>query len=354
VASDLADRPERRSAAGTWIAIRTGVVVGKLTFPAAPSLLAGAAEEIANVRAQLARVAPTESTVLLLGETGTGKGLAARELHAASARAEGPFVHVDCAALSESLVESELFGHERGAFTGAVASRIGRLELARGGTLFLDEVGELPLALQGKLLRALQDRRFERLGGTRTLALEARVVAATHRDLRAAVREGRFRADLWYRLCVFAIELPPLRARPGDVAYLLRRELPALVERLRLPPRAIKPEFIDVFAQNAWPGNVRELLHALERALLLAEGDALDAAVARAAIAMGSLDAPDPSEDPPSAKLPPAADERERIAAILRETGGNVSRAARRLRVARSTLRWQVQRYGLRELIPED
>ena len=168
------------------------------------------------------------------------------------------------------------------------------------------------------------------------------------------MREGRFRADLWYRLCVFAIELPPLRARPGDVAYLLRRELPALVERLRVPPRAIKPEFVDVFAQNAWPGNVRELLHALERALLLAEGDALDAAVARAAIAMGSLDAPDPSERSPSAKPAQPADGRERIAAILRETGGNVSRAARRLRVARSTLRWQVQRYGLQELIPED
>jgi transcriptional regulator with GAF, ATPase, and Fis domain len=332
------------------------VAVGKLTFHAAPSLLAGAAEAMARVRAQLARVAPTESTVLLLGETGTGKGLAARELHAASARAEGPFVHVDCAALSESLVESELFGHERGAFTGAVASRVGRLELARGGTLFLDEIGELPLPLQGKLLRALQDRRFERLGGTRTLAVEARIVAATHRDLRAAVREGRFRADLWYRLCVFAVELPPLRARPGDVAFLLRRELPALVERLRVPPRAVKPEFVEVFARHAWPGNVRELLHALERALLLAEGDALDAATAHAAIEMGSLD--ELANAPPRAPLAPipaAADPgRARLEAVLRETGGNVSRAARRLGVARSTLRWQIQRYALGELIPED
>ena len=172
---------------------------------------------MARVRRQIARVAPTESTVLLLGETGTGKGLAARELHAASPRAGGPFVHVDCAALSASLVESELFGHERGAFTGAVAPRLGRFELARGGTLFLDEIGELELPLQGKLLRALQERRFERLGGTRTLSLEARVVAATHRDLREAVRAGRFRRDLWFRLCVFTIELPPLRERPADL-----------------------------------------------------------------------------------------------------------------------------------------
>jgi transcriptional regulator with GAF, ATPase, and Fis domain len=328
------------------------MAVGKLELRA-PSLLAGATEAIAHVRAQLARVAPTESTVLLLGETGTGKGLAARELHAASPRAEGPFVHVDCAALSESLVESELFGHERGAFTGAVASRVGRLELARQGTLFLDEIGELPLALQGKLLRALQDRRFERLGGTRTLALEARVVAATHRDLRAAVREGRFRADLWYRLCVFAIELPPLRARPGDVAYLLRRELPALVARLRVPPRAIKPEFVEVFARHAWPGNVRELLHALERALLLAEGDALDAASAHAAIAMGRIEeglGPAGSPAPPDTESAPDRD----LAAVLRETGGNVSRAARRLGIARSTLRWQIERHGLGYLIPDD
>ena len=331
------------------------MAVGKLEIPA-PSLLAGATEAIAHVRARLARVAPTESTVLLLGETGTGKGLAARELHAASPRAEGPFVHVDCAALSESLVESELFGHERGAFTGAVASRIGRLELARNGTLFLDEIGELPLALQGKLLRALQDRRFERLGGARTLALEARVVAATHRDLRAAVRDGRFRADLWYRLCVFAIELPPLRARPGDVAYLLRRELPVLVARLRVPPRAIRPEFVEVFARHAWPGNVRELLHALERALLLAEGDALDAVTAHAAIEMGRLEG-----DPPQAGLRLSARPSEiettpdrDLAAVLRETGGNVSRAARRLGVARSTLRWQIQRQGLGHLIPGD
>jgi len=341
------------------------VAFGEPAIRCPPSPLAGAAEAMAEVRRRIARVAPTESTVLVLGETGTGKGLAARELHAASARAGGPFVHVDCAALSASLVESELFGHERGAFTGAVAPRIGRFELARGGTLFLDEIGELEPPLQGKLLRALQDRRFERLGGTRTLALEARVVAATHRDLRAEVRAGRFRRDLWFRLCVFAIELPPLRERPGDLALLVRSELPGIARRLGVTLARVEPGFLEELGRHAWPGNVRELLHTLERALLLAEEPVLDAALARAALAAGSLEdaasgAEEPAEasqsTPASAGEPRAGsdDARERLAAVLRETGGNLSRSARRLGVARSTLRWQVQRYGLQGLIPED
>jgi transcriptional regulator with GAF, ATPase, and Fis domain len=337
-----------------------GVSLAEIRLRTGPSGLVGPGDALARVRRQIARVAPTETTVLLLGETGTGKGLAAREIHAASARARGPFVHVDCAALSASLVESELFGHERGAFTGAVASRAGRLELARGGTLFLDEIGELELPLQGKLLRALHDRRFERLGGARSLALEARVVAATHRDLPAAVRAGRFRRDLWFRLCVFAIGLPPLRERPADLAALVRAELPAAAARLRLPLPRVAPGFLAALVAHHWPGNVRELLNALERALLLAEGDELDGELARAALAASSL-----GEGGGSAALPaePAHDTepargdaspRERLAAVLRATGGNVSRAARRLGLARSTLRWQVQRYGLQPLIPED
>jgi transcriptional regulator with GAF, ATPase, and Fis domain len=268
-------------------------------------------------------------------------------------------VHVDCAALSASLVESELFGHERGAFTGAVALRAGHLERARGGTLFLDEIGELEPPLQGKLLRALQDRRFERLGGTRSLALDARVVAATHRDLREAVRAGRFRKDLWFRLCVFAVELPPLRQRPGDVALLARAELPGLARRLGVALPSLAPDFLPALARHAWPGNVRELLHALERALLLAERGVLDAEAAEAAIAVARLDLPERDAGeacaPPAGGVPPdPSGERERIAAVLRETGGNLSRAARRLGVARSTLRWQVQRHGLQALIPDD
>jgi transcriptional regulator with GAF, ATPase, and Fis domain len=337
------------------------VALGEIAIRAQPGLLAGEAEAMVRVRRQIARVGPTESTVLLLGETGTGKGLAARELHAASPRAAGPFVHVDCAALSASLVESELFGHERGAFTGAVAPRIGRLEQARGGTLFLDEVGELEPPLQGKLLRALQDRRFERLGAARTLSLEARVVAATQRDLRAEVRAGRFRRDLWFRLCVFAIELPPLRERPGDLALLVRAELPRIARRLGMTPLRVAPGFVEELERYAWPGNVRELLHALERALLLAEGPVLDAELARAALTAGSLGDDAPLPPPPRMSAapgrpdPPACDlARERLATVLRETGGNLSRSARRLGIARSTLRWQVQRHGLQELIPAD
>jgi transcriptional regulator with PAS, ATPase and Fis domain len=328
------------------------VALGEVKRRPEPSLLVGDAEAMVALRRQLARVASTESTVLLLGETGTGKGLAAREIHAGSSRAEGPFVHVDCAALSVTLVESELFGHERGAFTGAVAGRAGRLELARGGTLFLDEIGELELPLQGKLLRALQDRRFERLGGTRSLALEARVVAATHRDLRAAVREGRFRKDLWFRLCVLALELPPLRARPGDLALLVRSELPAAARRLGVPLPALEPDFLAALARHGWPGNVRELLNALERALLLAERGVLDARIAERALEAGRLDDREPRASGPQAE--PSAAESERIAEVLRAAGGNVSRAARRLGIARSTLRWQIQRHGLQHLVPDD
>jgi transcriptional regulator with GAF, ATPase, and Fis domain len=337
------------------------MTLAELAISSQPSLLAGATEAMARVRRQIARVAATESTVLLLGETGTGKGLAAREIHAASARSGGPFVHLDCAALSASLVESELFGHERGAFTGAVAPRAGRLELARDGTLFLDEVGELELPLQGKLLRALQDRRFERLGGARTLSLEARVVAATHRDLRAEVRAGRFRRDLWFRLCVFAIELPPLRQRPADVVALVRAELPGIARRLGVTLPRVDPAFVEALARHDWPGNVRELLNALERALLLAEEPALGGELARAVLAAGSLGDDgagvlQPTPAPAPGPLVPAGSDgsRERVAAVLRETGGNLSRSARRLGVPRSTLRWQVQRYGLQGLIPED
>jgi transcriptional regulator with GAF, ATPase, and Fis domain len=332
------------------------MALGEVALRPQPSLLVGAAEAMERVRRRIARVAPTESTVLLLGETGTGKGLAARELHAGSPRAAGPFVHVDCAALSASLVESELFGHERGAFTGAVGPRAGRLEAARGGTLFLDEIGELELPLQGKLLRALQDRRFERLGGTRTLALDARVVAATHRDLRAAVRAGRFRPDLYFRLCVFVIELPPLRARPEDVALLVRSTLPGMARRLGLAPPRVAPAFLAAAAAHPWPGNVRELLNTLERALLLAEDGVLGGGVAREAIEAGSLASPEsplPGWDVESTARSEEASH-ERIAAVLRATGGNVSRAARRLGVARTTLRWQVQRLGLQDLIPDD
>jgi transcriptional regulator with GAF, ATPase, and Fis domain len=328
-----------------------------------PEPLAGDSPALREARRRLHLVAPAETTVLLVGETGTGKGVAAAELHARSRRAAGAFVHVDCAALAPGLLESELFGHERGAFTGALAARTGRLELARGGTLFLDEVGELDLPLQGKLLRALHDRRFERVGGVRTLELEARVVAATNRDLAADVAAGRFRRDLYFRLAVFEVALPPLRERLEDLPTLVAALLPDAARRAGLRAPSLRPDFLAALAEHQWPGNVRELANALERALLLAAGGALDGALARACL--GDDGGSTPSCEPRREQVAgvgllrgpeggPGAAGSELIARVLRDTGGNVSRAARRLGLPRSTLRWQIERCGLQALLPRD
>ena len=317
--------------------------------------LAGESDVVARLRRSLRRVADSDATVLLRGETGTGKGLVARLLHDASPRAAAPFAHVDCAALAPSVIESELFGHERGAFTGADACRQGRLEAAARGTLFLDEIAELEPRLQAKLLRALQDRAFERVGGTRTLSLTARVVAATHRDLRHAVAEGSFRADLYFRLQVFEVMLPPLRERLDDLPMLVARGLDAIAQRAgRQSPRTTDG-FLPVLARHPWPGNVRELWNLLERLVVHDDDGVLDGADAEAALdpSLGLLGAPAPVPMR-VAESPEAGDDRSRVAAALIAAGGNVARAARRLGLARTTLRHRVERYGLRELIPRD
>jgi formate hydrogenlyase transcriptional activator len=229
----------------------------------------GRSAALTAVLAQLALVAPTDATVLLLGETGTGKELLARALHTRSARHARPFITLNCAAIPTGLLESELFGHEKGAFTGAMTQRLGRCELANGGTLFLDEIGDLPLELQPKLLRVLQDHAFERLGSARTLHTDVRVVAATHRDLPAMVQQGTFREDLYYRLHVFPLTVPSLRARRDDIPVLVQHFAQQYAHQLHKPLAPMPAEAMAALVHYDWPGNVRELQHVIERAVIL-------------------------------------------------------------------------------------
>lgn len=229
-------------------------------------------QEVLNL---LELVAPSDATVLLLGETGTGKELAAQAIHLNSPRRPGPFVVVNCAALPETLLESELFGHERGAFTGAVSKKDGRFLLAHRGTLFLDEVGELSPATQAKILRVLQSREFEPLGGTRTLKVDVRIIAATNRDLEAMIRDGTFREDLYYRLNVFPITLPPLRERPDDLPLLVEFFLNRFRDKYQRPVKALAPEVLQAFRRYPWPGNIRELENVLERGVIMCRTDTL-------------------------------------------------------------------------------
>jgi formate hydrogenlyase transcriptional activator len=230
--------------------------------------IVGSSPALNFVFGEVERVAPTDSTVLVLGETGTGKELIARAIHNLSARSQRPFVKVNCAAIPFELLESELFGHERGAFTGAIAQKIGRFEIADTGTLFLDEIGDLPLALQPKLLRILQEQEFERLGSGRTHRINVRLVAATHRDLSEMVVRQLFRSDLYYRLNVFPIELPPLRERPHDIPQLIFHFVKGFARRMGKPIPHIPPETIAAFTSYSWPGNVRELQNLIERAVI--------------------------------------------------------------------------------------
>lgn len=237
--------------------------------------IVGRSSALRQVLELVKTVAPSDSTVLLLGETGTGKELIARAIHNRSRREKGTFVKLNCAAIPTGLLESELFGHERGAFTGAVAQKVGRLELADGGSLFLDEIGDIPLELQPKLLRVLQEREFERLGGTRTKKVDIRVVAATHRDLEAMIVDKQFRSDLYYRLNVFPITIPPLRERPGDIPLLVQYFVQQAARKMNKAIDTIPCDTMDALRQYPWPGNIRELENVVERAVILSPGPVL-------------------------------------------------------------------------------
>ncbi len=309
--------------------------------------LVGRAAVMDAVRALIRKIAASPSTVLITGETGTGKELVADALHHLSDRSGGPLVKVNCGALPETLVESELFGHERGAFTGAERDRPGRFELADGGTLFLDEVGELPAATQVKLLRVLQDRRVDRVGGSRPIEVDVRLIAATHRDLAEEARGGRFREDLLYRLNVVEIRVPPLRERLDDVPALVECFLDKHAARLRRPRPRVGPAGIEALRRAPWPGNVRQLENAVERAVLLADGPelapedfGLRSDVASAAAPEGDLKA--------TARAAAAAAERRLIEQALDSTGGNVTRAAERLGLSRRGLQLKLKELGLR------
>ncbi len=313
-----------------------------------PHGLIGRSEPMRRVLDQVRKVAATDATVLVLGESGTGKELVARAIHDGSPRRARPFVSISCAAIPEGLLESELFGHERGAFTGAIRRKLGRFELAHEGTLFLDEIGEIPPAVQVKLLRVLQERRFERVGGEETVEVDVRVVSATNRDLTRMVAEGRFREDLYYRLDVVPIELPPLRDRPGDVEELARWFLARLAPRIGRKVTGFAPEALELLARHRWPGNVRELENVIEQALVFADGaevrpQDLPEGI-RGAARSGAL--PVPAGDRSLTEILEDL-ERQLILAAYEKARGVKAETARLLGIKPSALYYKLEKYGI-------
>ncbi len=324
----------------------------------------GQSPALTEVFRGIEKVADSPSTVLIMGESGTGKELVAQALHQQSSRRNKPLIKINCAAIPQNLIESELFGYERGAFTGAVTSKPGRFELAHEGTLFLDEINSIPLAMQVKLLRALQESEFERVGGVRTTKVDVRLVAATNRDLAAEVEAGRFRGDLYYRLNVVPMSLPPLRERVADIPLLANHFIEKYNRRLGKQVSELSPEALQILQSYAFPGNVRELENTIERAMLFCEGSVITEKALPEAVLKCESEATTDKQSP-AAQIPKTVTpigplkeivrkhtnslEKELITRALEETGGNVTKAARRLEISRKSLQNKMRDLGLRE-----
>jgi DNA-binding NtrC family response regulator len=330
--------------------------------------LVGSSAEMQSIFAVIEKVADTPSTVLITGESGTGKELVAKALHEQSGRKSEPFIKINCAAIPKTLMESEMFGYEKGAFTGATSSKPGRFELADGGTLFLDEIGEIPVEMQVKLLRAIQESEFERVGGLKTIKVDVRLITATNRDLEQEVQRGNFREDLFYRLNVVPLQIPPLRKRTGDIPLLVTHIIKKFNERLKKSITGISDEALAALENHTWPGNIRELENVLERTILFCKGDRIersDLQLASAAQEPASQSQPVPvgvgvgdDEDEGGelsgslkevVRAETARVERELIVKALDETGGNVTQAARLLKISRKSLQMKMKEFGLRD-----
>ena len=309
--------------------------------------LVGGAERMQKVFRTVERVAPTDSSVFIAGESGTGKELVARAVHRLSKRAGGPFIKVNCGALTETLLESELFGHERGAFTGAIKTKLGRFELADGGTLFLDEIGDVPLSMQVKLLRVLQEQEFERVGGEQTIKVDVRVVSATHKDLGSEVAAGRFRQDFYYRLHVVPLELPPLRERREDIPLLVHHFVAKLGPKTNPNVRGIADDALGRLMAYTWPGNVRELENVIEQALVFAEGASIGVSALPGFLQGGEGD--ERLEVPRETSLPEILEDLERqlILKAFRKANGVKTETARLLGIKTSALYYKLDKYGI-------
>ncbi len=305
----------------------------------------GRSDKMQEVFSAVLRVAPTRVTVLLAGESGIGKDLIARAIHQHSPRQDRPFVKISCSAIPENLMESELFGYEKGAFTGASASRVGKFEQADGGTVFLDEIGDVPPSIQVKLLRVLQEREFERLGSNKTIAVDVRVIAATNQDLRAALEQGAFREDLYYRLNVVPINIPPLRERKEDISFLVEHFLAKYSEETGARIQGLTPAALRKLSNYHWPGNVRELENILQRGMVLAKGPWIDASDIELDVSAPVTDSGQAPLLPPGLTLEQY--EQDLIREALRRAGGNKSQAARLLGLTRNALRYRLTQMGI-------